>query len=282
MMFDERQLQRHHVLRAIEKYLVNKPDHYAARSAFLNHGEHKLPAKFILRMSFQELTGVMPKSEQITGGKASVKLLQRLGFDAIYLKPPKRASRNPIKSARREAFKKELEKYWGKVETEYRFSEIRVPDLDKRKDMDPDLLKVLKAIESERNISVKGRKNYRLSCDFYLPDIHAIFEFDERQHFTLLRAASLRAYPSNIQLGFSLTRWIELSSTIQAGDNSPIYRDEQRAFYDSIRDILAPKIGLKPVVRIFEEDVFWEKEMKGFNNCEVVLENIQAVLESEH
>ena len=40
-----------------------------------------------------------------------------------------------------------------------------------------------------------------------------------------------------MRLGFSKDRWVALCEEIQAGDNSPIYRDEQRAFYDTVRDI---------------------------------------------
>ena len=107
-----------------------------------------------------------------------------------------------------------------------------------------------------------------------------IIEFDERQHFTPLRATSLQFYPSNTPLGFDKTRWIQLANEIQAGDNSPIYRDEQRAFYDSIRDIIAPRIGLQPVVRIFEEDVLWEKEHEQAKNSQKVLFEIQQVIKS--
>ena len=94
-----------------------------------------------------------------------------------------------------------------------------------------------------------------------------------------LRAASLSAYPKGIRLGFDKQRWINLSEKIRAGDNSPIYRDEQRAFYDSIRDITAPQIGLKPVVRIFEEDVLWEKEGDSTDTSKTILQNIQKIID---
>ena len=164
------------------------------------------------------------------------------------------------------------------MEEEFKVDEIKVPDLINRKSMDTDLSRILNAIEGHRNITISGRKNYKLRCDYYLPEVKLIVEFDERQHFTPLRATSLQSYPSDISLGFQKARWVQLSNRIQAGDNSPIYRDEQRAFYDSIRDIIAPKIGLKPVVRIFEEDVLWEKEKEQAQNIQKVLHEIDKII----
>ena len=126
---------------------------------------------------------------------------------------------------------------------------------------------------------MKGQINRKLAFDFYVPKVDLVIEFDERQHFTPPRAASLLAYPDDVELGFDRQRWISLSEQIKAGDNSPIYRDEQRAFYDSIRDITAPKFGLRPVIRIFEEDVIWEKETVDLSQAALkVLKQIEKVV----
>lgn len=126
---------------------------------------------------------------------------------------------------------------------------------------------------------MKGQFNRQLAFDFYVPKVDLVIEFDERQHFTPLRAASLLAYPDGVELGFDRQRWIDLSEQIRAGDNSPIYRDEQRAFYDSIRDISVPRWGLRPVVRIFEEDVIWEKETDKYSQAALrILKEIEKVV----
>jgi very-short-patch-repair endonuclease len=44
---------------------------------------------------------------------------------------------------------------------------------------------------------------------------------------------------------------------IDAHDNHPPYRDEQRAFYDSIRDIEAFRNGWT-LLRIKDRDIDWE------------------------
>ncbi len=83
---------------------------------------------------------------------------------------------------------------------------------------------------------------YRLRCDFYVPSRGLVIEYDERQHFTMQRAAALQLYPSKLQLGFDIEEWIVSCNRIKAIDNSPVYRDEQRAFYDSMRDLWQRKM----------------------------------------
>jgi len=54
-------------------------------------------------------------------------------------------------------------------------------------------------------------------------------------------------------------RWIELCETINAKDNDTrtSYRDEQRAWYDTLRDFLPSVKGIKPTIRLFSKDFVW-------------------------
>jgi very-short-patch-repair endonuclease len=232
----------------------------------------------ILRLAFQDLTGALPTSDQLTGGRASVRVLQNIGFNAIYDKPRTTANRNPIKNARRHAFKEALAARWGEVRTEERLPGLSVPSLAARNKMRSDLLQILNAIESVRGLSIRGRERHALRCDLYLPVHRLIIEFDEKQHFTPLRAASLKAYPPTVRLGFPKERWVTLCDEIRAGDNSPIYRDEQRAFYDAVRDILVPELGYRPVVRVFENDVAWETESAKSVGAKRILSMIEGLV----
>ncbi len=266
MDFDERVIERRHVENAINRYCRERPKHSPARSAFLLWKGEELPAKYILRLSFQDATGLMPKPETLTGGEASIRVLTDLGFKTRYEEPKRRsANRNPIKSARRAALKGILEKHYGHVVMEWKSPLISVPDLANRIGMSSDISRIFDALRKHRGMEIKGKKGHKLAFDFFITQVNLPIEFDERQHFTPLRGVSLENYPVNATLGFPRDRWIRLSNKIRAGDNSPMYRDEQRAFYDSIRDLMAPQIGLLPVVRVFEEDVEWER---AGENCE--------------
>lgn len=265
MDFDERVIERRHVENAISRYRRERPKHRPARSAFLLWKGERLPAKYILRLAFQDATNFMPKPETLTGGEASIRVLKDLGFETRYEEPKRRsANRNPIKSARRAALKGILEKRYGPVEREWKSPLISVPDLVNRSGMNSDISRIFEALRKHRQMDIKGKKGHKLAFDLFITQVNLPIEFDERQHFSPLRTVSLQNYPVNAPLGFSRDRWKQLSEKIRAGDNSPIYRDEQRALYDSIRDLMAPQIGLLPVVRIFAEDV--ESERTG-ENC---------------
>jgi len=274
MQFDERLIHKDHVDQAIREYLEKKPQHSKARSAFLINNGVRLPAKFILRLAYEKATGKMPPSETLTGGRASVRVLRNLGFETIYEKKEGKSNRNPVKNERRRSFRAFLEKNFGEVELEKKFDEIRVPDLKSRITMDRELFSILEKIESVRGIQVEGQAGRKLAFDFYLPQQKTAIEFDERQHFTLPRAAAIRACKSKNKLGFDWERWMRLCEEINAGDNSPAYRDEQRAFYDAVRDVMAPKIGLNNVIRIYEDDVHWEKGEETLHAAKKMLELI--------
>jgi hypothetical protein len=136
---------------------------------------------------------------------------------------------------------------------------------------------VLRNIQAARNREVQGKKDLQLSFDYYLPSIGVLIEFDETQHFTSLRSVALRSYPLQVKTGFDKNRWIALADKINAKDNDPPHRDEQRAFYDSVRDILAPLLGFKPVVRIFQDDVRWEEGDTTSLNAKCFLSKIEEL-----
>src|SRR5438067_9602457 len=163
-MFDERKLGKDNVIRAIATYRAKRPKHHPARSAFLMDSGERLPAKLIVRLALEDLTGDLPTSDQLTGGRASVRILQTLGFEAIYDKPVRTANRNAVKNARREAFRRALSDRWGEVKTEARLADLCVPDLIERCKMRSDLLRILDAIESTRRLTIRGRHLHALCC----------------------------------------------------------------------------------------------------------------------
>ena len=94
-------------------------------------------------------------------------------------------------------------------------------------------------------------------CDFHVVDPPFILEFDESQHFTRQRLVTLSFYPVNFQVGFSLDRWRGLCREIDAVDDTPIDRDERRAWYDTLRDLVPPLHGFEPTVRLYAGEFQW-------------------------
>jgi hypothetical protein len=93
--------------------------------------------------------------------------------------------------------------------------------------------------------------------DFFMPRKNLIVEFDESQHFTKPRDISLSLYPDNNKYGFSVSRWRALCHELNKRDNDPPYRDEQRAWYDTLRDFVPMIFGGGPTIRLYSRDQIW-------------------------
>lgn len=94
-------------------------------------------------------------------------------------------------------------------------------------------------------------------CDFYVSAPPFILEFDESQHFSRPRLSALSLYPAEQNWGFSVSAWQELCRRIAAQDETPIDRDERRAWYDTLRDLVPPLHGFRPTVRLYAEAYPW-------------------------
>ena len=94
-------------------------------------------------------------------------------------------------------------------------------------------------------------------CDYFISDPPFILEFDESQHFSRPRLVTLDNYRDEITVGFSISRWQELCRDIDAKDDQPFDRDERRAWYDTLRDLVPIMHGFKPTVRLYAEECEW-------------------------
>ena len=101
------------------------------------------------------------------------------------------------------------------------------------------------------------RSNVLAGCDYWVPNPGFVVEFDESQHFTRPRKLALSVYADAHPLGFAARRWLELCEHHDARDNDPPFRDEQRAWYDTLRDLVPSIMGLQPSVRLYAHDQVW-------------------------
>lgn len=85
--------------------------------------------------------------------------------------------------------------------------------------------------------------------DVYIPKKKILFETDEMQHFTEARLVALKNYPCSLELAYNVNAYKQMCKKINAKDGDPEYRDEQRAWYDTIRDFL-PKICPDQVTQV--------------------------------
>jgi len=118
---------------------------------------------------------------------------------------------------------------------------------------------------------VKAKKLPRV--DFFIPSEKIIIEFDESQHFTEPRGIALSLYSETKQYGFSVDRWRNLCRDLNKRDNDPPYRDEQRAWYDTLRDFAPQLWETGKTIRLYSRDLVWcslnpkkESDLEVFNN----------------
>lgn len=157
----------------------------------------------------------------------------------------------------KERVKQLLEALFGKAEVNW---DLKVAcRLDDHKDakLYGVLEQIHTALQTHRGFNqfVKSKKLPRV--DFFVPDRNLIIEFDESQHFTKPRDIALSLYPNDNDLGFSVARWRTLCMQLDKRDNDPPYRDEQRAWYDTLRDFAPRLLGQGRIVRLYSRDQTW-------------------------
>lgn len=127
----------------------------------------------------------------------------------------------------------------------------------KNTDLYDTLAPIHKALQKHRGIDhfTKARKLPKV--DFFIPTQKLIIEFDESQHFTKPRDIALSLYPNGQDFGFSVERWRTLCQRLDKRDRYPLYRDEQRAWYDTLRDFAPILTGAGQTIRLYSRDFVW-------------------------
>ncbi len=135
-----------------------------------------------------------------------------------------------------------LQIIFNNVEFKYKAENIstRLEDYknSKNKELYTQLKKIYKSIVKIHGYNDFIKLKNLQRCDLYIPSKKVVIETDELQHFTYPRFISLKNYPENIKLGYDIEWYKNTCDKIRSIDNDPKYRDEQRAWYDTIRDFL--------------------------------------------
>ena len=152
-----------------------------------------------------------------------------------------------------------LERIYGSCVSNHRFGWQTDPAQYAKTSIGTALQDVATVLQSYRGFGIHDfvRSDTLAGCDFWVPDPGFIVEFDESQHFTSARKLALSVYAHDKPLGFSAKRWSALCDQHNAKDNDPPFRDEQRAWYDTLRDLIPSIKGLCPTVRLYARDRVW-------------------------
>ncbi len=264
-------IKREHIIKAIEEYENNKNTLCKGRKSrkyFLVYNEKMYPPKCIVSLASKYANGTELKPSEFGGGKETNNFLRSLSFDIeeISSEKPSKPNKNgkyKIKDEKgqnkrtkgcKEIIHGLLVKSYGEVEEGYGLEVGTSPEDYKDAPYYDALKKIYESLQNYRGNKDFVKSDVLAGCDYFVPDPGFILEFDESQHFTLARKTALENYPEDLKLGFSREKWIQLCDKLKSADNDPPYRDEQRAWYDTLRDFLPLIKGLKPTVRIYEKD----------------------------
>ena len=119
------------------------------------------------------------------------------------------------------------------------------------------LATIYRSLQAHRGHQCFVRTDKLKEVDYFVPTQRRVVEFDESQHFTKPRHLSLSLYPEDLKVGYDRKKWMELAGRLNKHDNDPCYRDEQRAWYDTLRDFSAWVLGNAPTVRLYAADRQW-------------------------
>jgi len=283
-------IKREHILKAIQEIdRKGVPTGREGRIFSLFYKGKNYPAKYIISLANRYANGEDLKSSRFNGGKETNRFLTALDFKIIKYKQSQcgpniaiRESRLPMRHDERCKKCKDtiydfLKTIYGEVARNYTGLNIRTLPKDYHNSS------YYKALENifHKLQNLRGHKDFvgakRLSpCDFYIPNGNFILEFDESQHFTSPRKLSLGHYPNTIKLSYDKKRWIKLCEETLAKDNDPPYRDEQRAWYDTLKDFAPFLHGLNPTVRLWASDIVWcsldVRNPKDINKFKTILQ----------
>ena len=266
-------IARNHILKAIQEIDRDGiPKGRNAKKFKLVFDEKAYPPKYVISLANKYANGEELEPSDFGGGQETNTFLTELGFEIAETSSTTNdnTKSSPSKSTEitqkghnercpdcKDTIERMLKQIYGDVKPNYKFRTGTNPEDFSDKPFYDDLQRIYENLQK-----YKENKNFVITdtlpnCDYYVPDPGFVLEFDESQHFTMPRKIALLSYPYKSRSGFSLAQWIYTCDEIKAHDPDPIYRDEQRAWYDTLRDFLPELKGLEPTVRLYSNEMQW-------------------------
>jgi len=273
-------IKSEHILAALAEIDRNgiPPGRQATKFVIVHEGR-KYPPKYALSLAAKHATGTQLKPDSFGGGKQANSFLRERGFEvsavdggaATPVAIAKRSrsffpnSRKRVSTSSHDercseckrTVKAMLEAIYGSVEQNFRIQASTSPEDYGDSPLYPFLSRIYTALQEHRGYKDFVRSPTMPNCDFWVPNPGFLVEFDESQHFTKCRELALDNYPRDIAFGFDTELWLTQCEKIHASDHDPPFRDEQRAWYDTLRDFVPLVKGLHPTLRLFASEFEW-------------------------
>ncbi len=268
-------ITREHILQAlrdIDEHGV--PPGRGATRYSLEHEGRLYPPKLVVSIAARHAVGFELDPATFSGGRETNEFLRQRGFRIACAAPEVRRLINkplaPTVPRERPAthtgercpackvrIRELLETLYGRVEERHSLGLSALPSDYDRTPHHHVLQSIYDRLVAHRGFADFIRTRQLPPCDYFVPKPGFILEFDESQHFTVPRSVALQSYPTTLSIGFDRERWQALCVQIGARDPDPPYRDEQRAWYDTLRDFAPTSLGLRPTVRLCSGQTEW-------------------------
>lgn len=266
-------ITREHILQAITDIIRNGvPPGRAATKFALEYEGRLYPPKLVISLANRHANGSELDPSTFSGGQETNQFLRHRGFQIVQGRMQVQSSSAPT-SRRAETtlsahggercpackarFRELLIKLYGRVEERYSLGLGTQPE-DFQGTPHYETLRAIHAdLVAHRGFKDFIRARQLPPCDYFVKNPGFIVEFDESQHFTTPRALTLQRYPTRFRLGYDRDRWLRLCAKICARDPDPPFRDEQRAWYDTLRDFAPARLDLRATVRLYASDAEW-------------------------
>jgi hypothetical protein len=274
-------IQPKHIYAALDEIDRNRvPANRDAQKFFVERNGHRYPAKYVVALACKHATGTLLSWRDFKGGEETNLFLRSRGFQIVDYggkpvsskptsntsaspKPPIRSTAVTTRHSERcpeckQRIEQLLAAVYGQVRQNPRLKTSATLESYKRTAVYDALRPIYKALQQQRGHDSFVRSESLANCDFLVPTPPGfLVEFDESQHFTASRKLSLSLYPEEGVYGFERSRWMELCDEINAHDNDPPFRDEQRAWYDTLRDLIPQILNMSPTVRLHAAECQW-------------------------
>ena len=271
-------ITRDHILNAIKTIDINGvPPQHQSRKYQLFYNRKYYPPKYVISIANRLVSGYELDASEFGGGDETNDYLRNHGFKIYEIRESDECLDTPTNTNRsipsaqqiikhdercancKNTIQKMLVKLYGSVIANYDLRFPTNPEDYKNTGIYQLLIQIYMSLQNYRGHTNFVQSLHLYPVDYYIPQLNVIVEFDESQHFTTCRKLSLIHYPDDLLLGFSKRKWIQLCDFINKKDNDPIFRDEQRAWYDCLRDIAPIIYGMKSTVRLYASDRQWCK-----------------------
>jgi len=154
-----------------------------------------------------------------------------------------------------------LEKIYGETDQRYRTDNVsvRINDYEGTRYY-RSLKKIYDKLVDVAGTDILGYNRKTIhQCDYYVKSLKMLVETDEDQHFTMPRYESLKLYPRSLLMSYNKREYSERCKKLDRHDINPVFRDPQRAWYDTLRDymhLIDPEIST-PTLRIITGKIKW-------------------------